>query len=315
MTLVPKPINELVLPLLRDPDDGGPLRLDGAAFVSAKNRFPIVNAIPRFVPSDHYVGSFSFEWNLHNQTQLDFARGDRSSEEQFVQKTGFRPEDLAGKLVLDAGVGAGRYADVASRWGANVVGVDLSYAVEASHRNFADRPNVFIAQADIGRLPFARESFDFIFSIGVLHHTPDTKKYFEALVPFLKPGGTIAIWVYPNEGDYVIRQQWVPFVNRIPPRMFYEWCEWFVPWVRERAGPRWAKVMRQTFPYSEQNLGLQNDILDTFDAYSPRYHGVHSPEEVEAWFRGCGLVGITRPSDWVTCVRGQKPFGNGPSTR
>ena len=306
MTLLDKQINRLVLPMLRDPLDGSPLQLEDDCFRSSSHKFPIVNSIPRFVPGDQYVGSFSFEWTVHDQTQLDFVRGDRSSEGQFIQKTGFGPDELRGKLVLDAGVGAGRYADIASGWGANVVGVDLSYAVETSHRNFADRPNVFIAQADIGRLPFAPASFDFIFSIGVLHHTPNTMQYFKSLVPLLKPGGSIAIWVYPNEGDYLIRTKWVPFVNKIPPKMFHTWCSWFVPWIQKREDMWYAGVIRRAFPNSAQGLGLENDILDTFDGYSPKYHGVHSPEEVEGWFREAGLSDIVRPSQWTTCVRGRK---------
>lgn len=301
-----KPMLKRVLPILADPTTGEPLRPEGDAFVSTSSRFPIVRGIPRFVGSDAYVQSFSFEWNTHHSTQLDVYRGDRSSERQFIQKTGFSPEEICGKLVLDAGVGAGRYTDIASRWGADVVGVDLSYAVEASHRNFADRPNVWIAQADIGRLPFRPGSFDFIFSIGVLHHTPDTRTYFRRLVPLLKPGGTIAIWVYPAEGDYVPRSHWVRFVNKIPPKMFYTWCRWYVPYMHQRTGDPLANWFERAFPCSRQGLGLENDILDTFDGYSPRYHGIHSPDEVKEWFRAEGLADIREPSEWHTCVRGQR---------
>lgn len=300
-----KPIFERVSPVLCAPGTGEPLRLVDASFMTDSGRhYPVVRGIPRFVPSDAYVGSFSFEWNTHHSTQLDMHRGDRSSEEQFVQKTGFSPECLRGKLVLDAGVGAGRYADVASRWGADLVGVDLSFAVEASYRNLVNRPNVWIAQADIGSLPFKPKSFDFIFSIGVLHHTPDTRAYFLKLVPLLKPGGKIAIWVYPREGDYLFRAEWHRFVNRLPPRVFYAWCRWFVPWVQSRPGDPLVDWVKRVFPPSKQGLGLENDILDTFDAYSPRYHGIHSPEEVEDWFRSAGLADVHRPSDWDTCVQG-----------
>ena len=302
-----KPILDRVLPLLCDPVTGAALKEEESAFVSDVARYQIIRGIPRFVPGDEYVGSFSFEWNTHNRTQLDSFRGDRSSEDQFIQKTGFRQEDLQGKLVLDAGVGAGRYADVVSRWGANVIGVDLSYAVEAAYQNFVDRPNVWIAQADIGKLPFKPASFDVIFSIGVLHHTPDTEVYFKKLVPLLKPGGQIAIWVYPKEGDYIVRKEWVPFVNKLPPRMFYAWCRWFVPWAQQRLDTRLIRILSRLFPFSVQGLGLENDILDTFDGYSPKYHWIHSPEEVGRWFREAGLEDIRRPSGWNTCVRGLMP--------
>ncbi|MGH7298507.1 MAG: methyltransferase domain-containing protein, partial [Polyangiaceae bacterium] len=111
--------------------------------------FPIVRGIPRFVATDAYVDSFSFEWNTHKTTQLDSHRGDTSSEEIFRQKTGLTPADLRGKLVLDAGVGSGRFSEIMARWGARVVGIDLSYAVEAAQENFRALPNVLIAQADI----------------------------------------------------------------------------------------------------------------------------------------------------------------------
>lgn len=295
---------------LVDPTTGEPLvrRADAYATPSGR-RHPIVHDIPRFVPSDAYVRSFSFEWNTHDRTQLDCFRDDAPSEREFAAKTGMTPGDLAGRLVLDAGVGAGRYADVASRWGADVVGIDLSFAVEAAHRILGDRPNVWIAQADIGALPFAPGTFDAIFSIGVLHHTPDTRAYFNRLVPLLKPGGTIAIWVYPAEGDYLTRRRWIPFTNKIPPRMFYRWCRWFVPWAQRRLHYPWVGALRRVFPFPSHGLGVEYDILDTFDGYSPTFHGVHSVTEVESWFRAAGLEEVHAPSEWTTCMRGRRPGG------
>ena len=285
---------------------GERLRVDGDKFVCLGSRFESVRGVPRFVDTDMYARSFSIEWNTHDHTQLDSFRGDDSSENQFIKKTGFQPAAIAGKLVLDAGVGAGRYCDVVSRWGADVIGVDLSYAVEAAAVTFRNRKNVWIIQADIGNLPFADETFDCIFSIGVLHHTPDTKAYFMNLVPLLKKGGVIAIWVYPNTPDYLERQAWVPFVNKIPPRMFYKWCRWFIPFLERNVDSRLVGWFTNMFPHSQQGLGLENDILDTFDGLSPKYHNVHSPEEVRGWFVEAGLKNIFEPSSWLTCMQGTK---------
>jgi len=294
------------------PETNEPLTRDGDALVSpAGKRYPIVGGIPRFVPSDLYVDSFSFEWNTHDQTQLDCHTGSTSSEDMFVQKTGLTREMLEGKLVLDAGVGAGRFTDVMSRWGAEVVGIDLSYAVEASHANFADRPNVLVAQADIGKPPFQHEVFDYIVSIGVLHHTPDTRRYFEALLPFLAPGGEIAIWVYPREGEYVTRSHWIPFTRRIPKKMFYQWCRWYVPWMKRRKDKAFVTACQRMFPISTQELGLENDILDTFDAYSPYYHWIHSLDEVVGWYEANGLTDAGTPHGVSTSVRGRKPVARG----
>jgi len=294
--------------LFRCPATGEKLTHEGDFLVneSGTKRWPIVRGIPRFVENDFYVDSFSFEWNTHNETQLDSVTGSSSSEEMFKTKTGLDADQVRDKLVLDAGVGAGRFTDILKKWGANVVGVDLSFAVEASYRNFKNDPNVMIAQADIGKLPFAPETFDYIVSIGVLHHTPDTKKYFHGLVPLLKKGGEIAIWVYPAQGDYIKRAAWIPFTHRIPDRMYYSWCRVFVPLAIKHLDNPIIQFISRAFPFSNQGLGIENDILDTFDGYSPRFHGIHNPDEVIPWFEKAGLTDI-RTLPWDTAVRGRKP--------
>ena len=293
--------------ILACPETGAVLAWQADRLVSpAGAAYPLLRGIPRFVPSDDYVGSFSFEWNTHDRTQLDSFTGATTSEVMFAEKTGLTQADVAGRLVLDAGIGAGRFTDVLSRWGAKVVGVDLSYAVEAAQANFRERPNVLVAQADIGRLPLADESMDVIVSIGVLHHTPSTERYFKALVPKLKRGGRISIWVYPDSGEYAVRSHWIPWTSALPPRAFHEWCRWIVPRIYADPSRRWVQLLRRLFPFSDQGLGLENDILDTFDAYSPTFHGIHSADEVTGWFVEAGLTEI-RVLGVPTSVTGVKP--------
>src|SRR5437868_14444922 len=157
-------------------------------------KYPEINGVIRFVDAQEYAGSFGFQWHVHARTQLDTAESNRS-EQSFRQRTGFRPEDLAGKLVLDVGCGMGRFAEVATRWGAHIVGIDLSLAAEVAAQNLNDR-SAYIFQADVFNLPFAPESFDYIYSIGVLHHTPNCEEAFKTLPALLKPGVRSAIWLY-----------------------------------------------------------------------------------------------------------------------
>ncbi len=291
--------------LFRCPRCGERLSLAGDELACTQtHRFPVLGGIPRFVGGDAYVRSFSREWNTHRTTQLDSHGATRISEDTLRTKTGLSPEDVAGKLVLDAGTGSGRFAEVLARWGARVVGVDLSYAVEAARHNLASASNVCIAQADIGQLPFAPATFDAIVSIGVLHHTPDTRRAFEALVPLLAPGGTIAIWVYPDEGAYKARKPWIPFTSRIPADAFHDWCAWLVPWTHRHPRHPLTLFLRVFFPFSRQGLGVEWDVLDTFDGYSPRYHGIHTPTDVIAWFRAAGLEDVREAGPVHTSVRG-----------
>jgi SAM-dependent methyltransferase len=125
------------------------------------------------------------------------------------------PDFIRGKVVLEGGCGKGRHTHLVSRWGArDVIGVDLSDAVEAAYRNTRDLPNAHIIQADIYRLPL-KKSFDYAFSVGVLHHLPDPGAGFAALVNNLKPGGAISIWVYGKENN-----EWIlKFVNPLRARI------------------------------------------------------------------------------------------------
>jgi SAM-dependent methyltransferase len=265
---------------------------------------PVLRNIPRFVPSDCYATSFSFQWTTYTTTQVDSVQGSDLTQQDLIKKTGLTPADVAGKLVLDAGVGVGRHTEVLARWGALVVGVDLSDAVESARENLAGYDNAVVLQADIGNLPFRPEAFDYVISIGVLHHTPDTRTYTEKLVPLLKPGGELAIWVYSQA--FSRRGEWVPLVSRLPLISFKDWCEWIVDVARAERGNPWLEAFMRQFPFSTHHPTAERSVLALFDGYSPTYHWTHTVEEVQGWFRDFGLTDI-HSSPSPTAVRGHKP--------
>src|SRR5262249_41020488 len=131
------------------------VRPSGYACSNCGKNFPEVRGVARFVDSNSYAKSFGYQWERFSKTQLD----PEISERNFRKKTGLRESDLRGKLVLDVGCGMGRFADVATRWGARVIGVDLSEAAEVAASNLAGR-NFVALQADVFSLPFAPASFD-----------------------------------------------------------------------------------------------------------------------------------------------------------
>jgi SAM-dependent methyltransferase len=229
------------------------------------------------------------EWDIHRKTQLDTADSN-VSESDFASKTGLKPEDLRGKLVLDAGCGMGRFADIAQKWGAEVVAVDLSYAVESAYANLGSRQGVHIVQADIMNLPFEAETFDLVYSIGVLHHTPDCKRAFLSLVPLLKKGGSICIWVYSNYSKLhslcsdLLRKVTV----RIPGKILYCMCFASAPLYYIYKIPVLGHLLRNLVPISMQKRWNWR-VLDTFDWYSPKYQSKHRYPEVVRWFREAGL--------------------------
>jgi len=137
-----------------------------------RRTYPIVRGIPRFVSTDNYASSFSFEWNRFRTTQLDSVNHRGESESRFQASLDFPLDRLRGMLVLDAGCGMGRFAEVALKYEAKVIGMDLSSAVEAASENLGTHLDAYFIQADLFAPPFREGTFDLVYSLGVLHHTP-----------------------------------------------------------------------------------------------------------------------------------------------
>jgi SAM-dependent methyltransferase len=314
-------VADRVLSVLRCISCRGQLEDRGSELTCAGcgRKYPVLNGVVRFVDTQQYVGSFGFQWHVHARTQLDNEESKRS-ERAFRRRTGFRPEDLAGKLVLDVGCGMGRFADVATRWGAHVVGVDLSLAAEVAARNMAGR-EATIFQADVFQLPFAPESFDFIYSIGVLHHTPDCERAFKTLPGLLKPGGRIAIWLYSGYNNwYKMSDVYRKVTRRMSPRLLHRLCYGVVPLygIHQvlRKIPLVGRPASGALAYAIPMAFHPNRtwrILDTFDWYSPWYQSKHTYEEVFRWFESCGLDDL-RVIEQPIAVQGRKPLSPEPST-
>jgi SAM-dependent methyltransferase len=292
------PMSIDVLELLRCPSCKASLNRQGDGYVCSgcERAFPQERGVTRFVAAQNYANSFGFQWQRYARTQLDDATSDESDRD-FRRKTGFTPEDLNGKLVLDVGCGMGRYADVATRWGAKVVGIDLSAAAEVAARNLADRQ--FVAfQADVFALPFAAESFDYIYSIGVLHHTPNCEQAVKTLPQYLKPGGSLAVWLYSAYNPwYRFSDLYRKVTHRLPARTLHGILRVVVPTVNAvdsmfRAVPGIGRPLsgfvRHVFPVN-RNPNREWRVLDTFDWYSPQYQSKHTYEEVFRWFESCGM--------------------------
>ena len=256
-------------------------------------QYPVIRSIPRFVPSDSYVRSFSLEWNMFGRTQLD-SESHSDSRDTFVEKTGTRLQDLSGKMILEAGCGMGRFLDVVSKQpGTKVVGFDLSLSVESAYRNVGNRPNVHIVQADVMKPPFAPSSFDMVYSIGVLHHTSKPREAFHSLVPLLKERGEIAIWVYPKYHWSTFSDLYRHVTARMPSNMTLGICKaMLVAHSFDGKAPRRLRGRLQTILPISKEKHYEKRLLDTFDWYSPRYQFKFAPDEVLKWFREAGLINI-----------------------
>ena len=327
-----------ILRLLRCPETGKPLRLEAtderggricAGWLVSKDnqhRYPIRDFIPRFVPESNYADNFGLQWNYFSGTQLDSNSGLQISYERFFRTTGWKTENMAGKWILDAGCGAGRFSEialkaganeatestvsterfseVALKTGANVVAIDYSDAVEACYKNLGSHPNLHVLQADIYKLPFAPSTFDYVYSLGVLQHTPDVKAAFMALSKMLKKGGHLAVDVYPQQWKNLLwMKYWLrPFTCGLSAeknlRLAKGLVRTLLPFSRALASiPVVGRKLRAILPvanyegiYPLTPSQLEEwAILDTFDMIAPRYDQPQTAKTLRVWFDEVGF--------------------------
>ena len=287
-----------------------------------QHRYSVLKGIPRFVPQSNYADNFGMQWNHFRQTQLDSHSGLPISTDRFWQATGWFHESMKGQWVLDAGCGAGRFAEVALKAGAKVVALDYSSAVDACLANLKHHPNLHVVQGDIYALPFAPETFQFVYSLGVLQHTPDVAKAFSALPPMVQRGGRLCADFYWKRFRTMMHAKYLfrPFTKRMPQPKLFGLLERWVPSLLALSQllgrvPLLGRVLKRIvpvadytgrFPLSEKQL-KEWALLDTFDMLAPTYDNPQSAATVRQWFDEAGLVDV-EVGHWSHLVgRGTRP--------
>ena len=309
-----------LLELLRCPKSGQRLLLqdlDGAGLgeiqsgwlesEDGRHRYPIRDGIPRFVPQTNYADNFGMQWNHFRQTQLDSYSGHPISAERFWKATGWFPAALKGHWVLDIGCGAGRFAEVALEAGAHVVALDYSSAVDACYANLKHYPNLHLVQGDIYELPFVRGEFPFVYSLGVLQHTPDVAKAFAALPPMVQDGGKLCVDYYWKRIRTMLHTKYLlrPFTKSMPQPKLFRLLERWVPTLLAisqtlRRVPLIGRLLQRLvpvadctgiYPLSAQQL-REWALLDTFDMLAPAYDNPQTATTIRRWMADEGISDI-----------------------
>lgn len=285
--------------LLAEPRTGLPLRLEAWArsdrgdvlegrLVSPSGAaYPIRGGIPRFLDAGTETGSveaFGDQWN-----QFNFDEFRAHWLEHFVRHTFGGPDFFRGKLVIDAGAGAG----MQSRWmlesGArHVILLELSHAVDGVVRHNLSRTpftNYDVVQCSIDAPPLRAGSVDgLVICHNVLQHTPDPVRTAEALFGLCAPGGEFVFNCYgPNDEDPVrwLRFRWHlllrSLLSRAPDRVRLGYAQTmsllrFVPalgWVLEKS----RTMSRGEVPRAGRSLlghlrhQFRSGVLNTYDSY------------------------------------------------
>jgi SAM-dependent methyltransferase len=140
------------------------------------------------------VASFGDEWSRFDQTGMTETETRKAFEEYFsVFPWAALPMDAEG---FDMGCGSGRWARLVAPRVGRLHCVDPSSALDVARRNLATLGNVAFHQASVDASGLPPTSQDFGYSLGVLHHVPDTAAAIRSCVALLKPGAPLLLYLY-----------------------------------------------------------------------------------------------------------------------
>ena len=240
--------------------------------------------------------TFSSEWLNYNWDEQAYwnVRPDTLYKGMnFILDLGRKP--VKDKLVLEVGIGIGGIADyMARREECELVGIDLSYAVDSAYKHFSRNAFLHIIQASAFAPPFREDTFDLVYSQGVLHHTFSTKTAFEQIRKLPKTGGRLYIWVY---NPYSEQRALIRRVIMLMETVIRPLC-WRLPESLQTV----ALFPIVLLYLIHQNLyvthrgsiyikyGWREAAHGARDRFTPRYAHRHTEEEVCGWFREAGYA-------------------------
>jgi len=237
--------------------------------------------------------NFSTEWTGYKWNGSSY--WDTTPETMLQVKRfelGLAEHDLTRHLVLEVGIGIGGTADALSRAeDCELVGMDLSYAVDQARHYFGANPRLHIVQASVFALPFRASTFDTVYSHGVLHHTYSTRAAFSEICRLPKPAtGMLYVWVYSHEQErrtplrralMLVERAVRPVLSRLPAAVQTAALLPTAPlyMLYQNVYRRWKLGRQYTARYT------WNEALHAArDRLTPPFAHRHTYEEVAGWF-------------------------------
>ncbi len=246
--------------------------------------------------------SFSSEWEGVGGEESAWGQDVNERLRLFLSSFETSSNQLDGKKVLDAGCGHGETVLALAKTHAEVFGCDLSFAIDDVSKRIQSLPanvaqQIHLVQTNLSDPPFKDGVFDFVYSAGVLHHTPDTHHSFKQIALLVKQSGKCFIEVYSNEfknpvelAVHYLFRTLRTITTLLPLPVLHFLC-----WVL--ALPSWLYIhffnwITRNQRYVLRSLSLVK--LSLFDALSPRFDWHHTTKEVMNWFTEAGYSNLNR---------------------
>ena len=220
--------------------------------------------------------SFAFEWSIFKYETDKTWHWDREIRIQMaLKKIQENEKSLMGKTLVDIGCGNGVLTSDIAEFGAETVAMDLSSSVEKAQQ-YNTQASVHFIQGDLQIPPFKPESFDIVYSSGVIHHTNNTELSFSCINELAKKGGKLYIWVYHPIEDWIHRFLITlrKFTHKLPL-----WLQFWLYFIFLLPISHIAKNI-----ISGGKHNWREQMVDLLDTLSPEFRYEHTPNEVKTWY-------------------------------
>jgi ubiquinone/menaquinone biosynthesis C-methylase UbiE len=251
------------------------------------------------------VAGFGDEWTRFDQSTLDHEELRRMFDNYFnIFPWSALPADAIG---FDLGCGSGRWARLVAPRVGTLHLIDPSDAIEVAKRNLHGQENCVFHRASVEEIPLEDASCDFGYSLGVLHHIPDTEAGIRACVLKLKPGAPFLLYLYyrfDNKPAW-FRMLWSVsnvgrvIVSRLPHFVRYAVSQIFAALVYFPLA-RFSKLMEKigvdpsNFPLSQyRNNSFYTMRTDALDRFGTRLERRFTKTEINDMMKRSGLENIS----------------------
>jgi len=266
-------------------------------------RYPIESGVPRLLPE--LVGrpaqngqdiqrrtgrSFGAQWDMYQYGDTTWGVSVEERLQVVLHELGWKESDLEGKVIVDAGCGNGTLSHVLAEHGATVLALDLSDSVfrAAAH---CSSPGLHFIQGNLFYPPFRHGIADAIYSCGVFHHTPDTRRCFDALVPALRPDqdARYFVWLYAKRSALFNAsvEPLMKLTRRMPSWLLVPMCYAASPPVEFG-----SRLLTQCGVLEYAPRTFRDRAIQLHDLLSPSYVHYHSFEEAKRWAQESGFKQI-----------------------
>jgi ubiquinone/menaquinone biosynthesis C-methylase UbiE len=250
------------------------------------------------------VAGFGDEWSRFDQSELTSAELAKMFDNYFNI---FPWEKLpANAIGFDLGCGSGRWAKLVAPRVGTLHCIDPSEALDVAKRNLKDANNCKFHQATVEEIPLSDNSADFGYSLGVLHHIPDTQAGLQACVNKLKVGSPFLIYLYYRFDNRPLwfRTLWKisdffrQIISKMPHGLRFLMSQ-IMAFLVYFPLARTAKLLEilglnvETFPLSQyRNNSFYTMRTDALDRFGTSLEKRFTKAEIQIMMENCGLENI-----------------------